>query len=300
MFRFHEEKPAFEPEGDRREDAREAMKRIRFKRRRRRLSRNPINVLASAITLLNVYFGVASIFAGVNGDYAKAAYYILLAIIMDMLDGSVARMTHSVSEFGKQLDSLSDVVSFGVAPAVLIYSDYLAVDKGMKSMYSHTGAVIASIFVICGALRLARYNTFQSEMRDYFVGLPIPAAGGTVAAFVLFMHYFELNVAFWTLGPLTLALAYLMVSTVRYPKDKMKQFVLAPRNAFRLLVVFAAALALVRFAMDKSPATVLFPVAALYVLFGIGFEVYHRFVLRPAPTASPSSEDPPSPPSGAL
>ncbi len=268
------------------------VQKFRIRRRRRRLPRNPINVLASAITLLNIYFGIASIFASVNQDYTKAAYYILIAIIMDMLDGSVARITHSVSEFGKQLDSLCDIVSFGAAPAVLLYTDYIIESKGYSTAASHVGAVIAIIFVICGALRLARFNTFQSEMREYFIGLPIPAAGGTVAAFVLFAHYFELHVAFWALGPMTLGLSYLMVSTVRYPKEKMKKFALAPRNAFRLLVVFAAMLSVLRFAMDKSPATVLFPAAAAYVLFGIAFEIYNRVWRRNIPS-HPNTTPPP-------
>ncbi|MFA6240669.1 MAG: CDP-diacylglycerol--serine O-phosphatidyltransferase [Candidatus Hydrogenedentales bacterium] len=238
--------------------------------------RRPINVLASAITTLNLYCGIASIFAAIEGHYEKAAYLIFAGIVMDMLDGSVAKMTKSVSEFGKQLDSLCDVVTFGVAPAVLIFTVYLPEEV---NLVSRTGAVMAIIYAICTALRLARFNVYQSEIREYFIGLPSPAAAATVGSFVLFTEYFEMKVAFWVLGPLTLSLAYMMVSTLRYPKDKMKSMVLAPRHGFRLLAICAVAIAIFDQASRHSPSIVLFPMAASYCLFGVVDGVYRRFFL---------------------
>ena len=179
---------------------------LRKPRRRRDIKRRPINVIASALTTFGLYCGIASLFASIRGDYTKAAYLILAAIVFDILDGSVARMTNSISEFGKQLDSLCDLVSFGVAPAVLIYAAYLNEEVQGRPIIEGIGPFLAIIFVICGALRLARYNVYQSQVRDFFIGLPIPAAGGTVATFVLFMHYFERTVGFWVLGPLALVL----------------------------------------------------------------------------------------------
>lgn len=277
------------------------MKRISFQksRKRRRPRRKPINVLASALTTAGLYCGIASIFAAIDGNFKWAAYYILIAQVFDMLDGTVAKLTHTTSEFGKQLDSLCDLVSFGTAPAVLIYTAYLLESPNIGKMGERTGSVMAIIFVICGALRLARFNVYQSESRDYFVGLPIPAAAATVATFVLFTHHFELQVAHWVLTPLTLGLAYLMVSTLRYPKDRMKRMVLAPRNAFRLLVLCGFGLAVFHHASQHSPAIALFPLAAAYVIYGVADAIYFRLIRRaPAPEApldTPAAETAPVP-----
>jgi len=262
------------------------MKRSIPKKKNSRLSkRRPINVLASVITTVSLYLGLWSIFCSIRQEYEMAAYLILLAILCDSTDGTLARLTKSVSEFGKELDSLCDLVSFGVAPAVLIYHAYLVEEQMAGTVVGRTGSVVAIIFVICGALRLARFNVFQSAHRDSFTGLPIPAAGGTVAAFVLFMSYFELHVAFYVLGPLTLALAYLMVSTVRYPKDRLKKvLVLAPQSAFKMLALSVVVIAVFHYAITHSPVIVLFPLAMTYVCVGLGDEVY-RFVRNHRPFA---------------
>lgn len=280
------------------------MKKFRRQRFKRELKRRPINVLASSITAFSLYWGLASIFWTMREQYELAAGAIFLAIVCDMLDGTVARLTKSVSEFGKELDSLCDLVSFGVAPAVLIYHAYWREEQMASDPEGRTGAFMAIFFVLCGALRLARYNVYQSGHRESFTGLPIPAAGGTVAAFVLFADYFHLRVAFWVLGPLTLALAGLMVSPVRYPKDRMKKaFVLAPRNAFRMLVTAALGIAIFHYAVTHSPAIVLFPICMAYVLFGIGDTLWNRLTTRRPPVAQPGMaqlaaplEPPSSPP----
>ena len=239
-----------------------------------RKKRRPINVLASALTTFSLYLGISSIFLSIREQYDKAAYLILAAIICDSLDGTVARMTHSISDFGKELDSLADLVSFGVAPAVLIYCSYWLDGQVAGSFTCRIGSVIAIIFAICAALRLARFNVFQSKNRETFTGLPSPAAGGSIAAFVLFVNYFELDFAskFYILAPLTAGLAYLMVSTVQYPKDRLKKlFVRGPRQAFQMLLVVAVIIVIFHYASEKgSPAIVLFPLAMTYVLFGIG------------------------------
>jgi CDP-diacylglycerol--serine O-phosphatidyltransferase len=261
------------------------------RKRRKPNRRRPINVLASAITTLNLYCGIASIFAAIEGEFSRAVYWIFAAIVLDMLDGTVARLTKSNSEFGKQLDSLCDVVSFGVAPAVLIYQVYL---PGEQTAVSRTGAVMAIIYVICTALRLARFNVYQAEIREYFIGLPSPAAAITIASFVLFTDYFVLQVPVWIFGPLTLVIAYLMVSTVQYPKNKMKSMILAPRNGFRLLVLCAVGIAVFDYASRRSPSIVLFPLAASYCLFGIADTTYRRFVRRQPRAQSTGSPEPPS------
>lgn len=247
---------------------RKKSRRARRLRRRRTRRRMPINVAASVITTLALYCGIASVFAAIRGEYETASYWILGAIILDMLDGTVARLTKSVSDFGKELDSLADMVSFGAAPAVLIFSAYLIEGEATESFISPTGSMVAIVYVICAALRLARFNVYQSERQDIFVGLPSPAAAGTIAAFTLFCQYFELHVAYWVLGPLTVILALLMVSTVRYPKKTMGLFVLAPRKAFQFLVLCVVGIAVFNYALQYSPAIVLLPLALTYVAFG--------------------------------
>ncbi len=266
------------------------------RKRRKPNRRRPINVLAGAITTLNLYCGIASIFAAIEGNFSKAVYWIFAAIVLDMLDGTVARLTKSVSEFGKQLDSLCDVVSFGVAPAVLIYKVYLPLEI---NAVSRIGGVMAIIYVICAALRLARFNVYQAEIREYFIGLPSPAAAITIASFVLFTEYFwpdiSFDISFWVVGPITLLMAYLMVSTVQYPKNKMKSMLLAPRNGFRLLALCAVGIAVFDYASRRSPSIVLFPLAASYCLFGVVDTGYRRFIRHQARTQSESPAPPQTP-----
>ncbi len=257
---------------------------ISRKRRRKRI-RKPINVLASAMTTLNLYFGIASIFASIDHKPERAAYYILIAIILDTLDGAVARLTRTTSEFGKELDSLCDIVSFGVAPSVMIYTAYLPEEP---TNVTRLGAVLAIFFVICAALRLARFNVYQSDMRDFFIGLPSPAAAGTLASFVLFMQYFEWNDLMWYgLGPFTVMLAGLMVSSVPYPKSRMKAWVYGPRKGFSFLVLCGVAIAVIDQASHLSPSIVLFPLALLYLAAGPMEYVWAKATNRPLPDPLP-------------
>ena len=284
--------------------------RKRRNRRRRRSRRRPINVLASALTTAGLCAGIGSMFAAVNGEFARASYLIIIAIVFDMLDGPMAKLTNSVSEFGKQLDSLCDLVSFGAAPALLVYAVYVDEAGAPGAFLAQAGSVMAIIFPVCGALRLARFTLYQTEKRDYFVGLPIPAAGGTLAAYVLFVHYFEMPQLFWVavLGPMSLGLAFLMVSTAPYPKDRIKTVILAPRYGFRLLLVAAVTIAVFISVSDESPAVILFPVLFAYVLlglYGVGKEYLRRRGSRaaesgaetdPAPLVHQPAESQPNPP----
>ena len=263
----------------------------RFRQRRRR--RMPINVAASVITTFALYCGIASVFAVMRSDYEMASYWILAAIIADTLDGTIARLTKSVSDFGKELDSLADMVSFGVAPAVLIYDAYLLESAEASSLGAPMGSMVAIIFVICAALRLARYNIYQADRQDAFIGLPSPAAAGTIASFTLFVQYFDFRVAYWVLGPLTVALALLMVSTVRYPKKTMRVFVLAPRYAVRFLVLCGVGIAVFHYALQYHPAIVLLPLGMSYVLFGAVNELYVFLRRKRFGAAAEPSEDSP-------
>lgn len=272
--------------------------------------RRPINVLASVMTTMNLYCGVTSIFASMGLEFEKAAYCILAGVIFDTLDGFVARLTHSTSEFGKELDSLCDVVTFGVAPAVLVFAAYLPpesfrdliIPMRAESIVGKSGSFAGIIFAICAALRLARYNTFQATRRDSFVGLPSPAAGCTIATFVLFLQYFEQKLevmkfgalAYYALGPMAVVLALLMVSRVLYPRNRLKAFVLAPRHAFTALGSFAFIIAVLHYALTTSWSIVLFPVTAAYVLFGVCDTAYLKLARKElTPQESAAASPPP-------
>jgi len=161
---------------------------------------------ANTITLINIVFGSLSLVCTINNDYNNAAILILLAVIMDGLDGRIARRLGIISELGKELDSLCDLVSFGVAPALLIYSQVLV------AFPYEVGLIAAILFIMCGALRLARFNVMN--IKDYFVGVPITLAGAIIAA-VSFMtcclsEYLVLGIVVF--------LSIMMVSTVKVRK----------------------------------------------------------------------------------
>lgn len=258
---------------------------LKVSRKKRRRRRRPINVAASVLTTFSLYCGITSIFASIQLEHDRAAYWMIAAIVLDMLDGTVARLTKSVSEFGKELDSLSDVVSFGAAPAVLIYTIFMTEER---SVLASTASMMAVVFIICAALRLARYNTFQSDREDIFFGLPAPAAAGSIAAYALFAKsdlfatIFDLKIALWVFVPVILVLSLLMVSTVQYPKRNVRMFVLGPRKAFQFLVMCVAGIALFNLlAHEYSLDFVWLPLAILYVSTGIGREIHSRLHKSP-------------------
>lgn len=176
-----------------------------------RLSRS---IVPNLFTVLNIFFGFLSIIFAVQGLYVQAAWYIVLSAGCDALDGFMARLTRSASEFGVELDSLADVVSFGVSPSFLIYS--LALHE-----YGTFGMLVAAAPLILGALRLARFNVqLVGFSKDHFTGMPIPLAALTLISFVLFFRPEEIMAREqlqYALIALTAACGILMISTVRYP-----------------------------------------------------------------------------------
>ena len=148
--------------------------------RPRRLGRS-VFVLPSLFTVGNIFCGYYAILATMHGNFGQAANAIGIAIILDMLDGRIARLTNSSTGFGLQLDSLADVISFGIAPSVL------ALVWGLDAVDYRLAWIAAFTFTICGAMRLARFNVQAGNLK-HFVGLPIPAGGGAIAAIV---HFFS-------------------------------------------------------------------------------------------------------------
>jgi CDP-diacylglycerol--serine O-phosphatidyltransferase len=222
---------------------------------RRRHLRRTIFVLPSLFTVGNIFCGYYAILSTMRGNYDLAAYAIGLAIILDMLDGRIARLTNSSSDFGLQLDSLADVISFGIAPSVL------ALVWGLSAAEDRLAWTAAFTFTICGAMRLARFNVQAGHLK-HFVGLPIPAGGGAIAAIVHFFHdpiTNPLGANIMTAGVFFLAL--LMVSTLRY--NSLKNLTLGRKSHLTVLVM-ALFVALI----FNYSRPMLLALAAVYVLSG--------------------------------
>lgn len=226
--------------------------------------RKGVYVLPNALTMTGMFFGFFSILSSFRGNFEAAAWGILIASVFDGLDGWVARLTNSASRFGVQLDSLSDLVAFGVAPAVLLYTWALV-------PFGRIGWAAAFLFMGCGALRLARFNVQAGTTESKaFTGMPIPGAAGIVAATVLFyLEMWETSPGKnWYLVLLTVVLAALMVSTLRY--HGAKEVKLGKRKPFWMLVLFAVIVALV----IAHPPIVLFSFGMIYMTAGIIENIY--------------------------
>jgi CDP-diacylglycerol--serine O-phosphatidyltransferase len=166
------------------------------------------------------------------GHYTQAVWFIFFAAGFDMLDGRLARMGGRESLFGAEFDSLADIISFGIAPALMMYFLILSPTQGYE-IFRNIGWFLGFIYLLCAAVRLARFNVItnpllhgsKKETNKDFVGLPVPAAAATVASLVLFLLHLsamDKSLRLWALAlpPLMLLIAILMVSTVRYPSGK--------------------------------------------------------------------------------
>ncbi len=161
---------------------------------------------ANTVTLLNVVFGSLSLVYTLNQEYSTAAIFILVAVLMDSLDGRIARRLDISSQFGKELDSLCDLVSFGVAPALLVYAQVLN-----PYVYS-LGLITAILYIVCGAFRLARFNVLN--LSGAFMGIPITLAGAIVAV----LSFFSASMSATLVLLVLLFLAVMMVSKIKVPK----------------------------------------------------------------------------------
>lgn len=197
-----------------------------------------ILVLPSLFTTGNLFCGFYSLLHSFHHQFEKAAYAILLAGIFDVLDGRVARMTKSTSQFGVEYDSIADVVSFGIAPSILAYVWVLG-------DFGRLGWAGAFFFAACGALRLARFNTLAAEdsPKSYFLGLPIPAAANAVAALAIAGVDGAVEIPSGVVLASVFGLGLLMVSSVRY--RSFKDLDLRRRQGFFFLVLFVVLLAMV-------------------------------------------------------
>ena len=223
----------------------------------RRGIRRGVSLLPSLFTLANLFCGWACVVHAMRGEFATAAPFIGVAIVLDMLDGRIARMTGTTSDFGVQLDSLADLISFGMAPAVLVFQ------WGLVPL-GRLGWAIGFLYLTAAALRLARFNIQAATDKRYFVGLPSPAAAGIPAATIF---YFPAALATYpqALWALTMLLvpALLMVSTIRF--QSFKTLDLGIKRGYRGLVVVAGFIAI----LVAYPHETLIVMAYLY--FASGF-----------------------------
>ncbi|NIR52771.1 CDP-diacylglycerol--serine O-phosphatidyltransferase [candidate division KSB1 bacterium] len=221
------------------------------------MSRKINNLVPSAFTLLNLFFGFFAIISAIQEKYVTASWMIIIAGIWDALDGKVARKTQSYSEFGIQLDSIVDMVSFGVAPAVLVYEVFFY-------KLGPSGIVLSFLPMMFGAIRLARFNvTLDGFEKESFSGLPIPAMAATLSTYVIFNYDIWEGLKFGPLLiPLVVFLCILMVSNVEYegvPKFSFKEN--KKNSVLFILVLLAVAVAVV------FRERMLFPMAFGFVLF---------------------------------
>jgi len=219
--------------------------------------RRGIFLLPSLLTTGNLFCGFLAIVLSAQARFVEAAVAIFVGMILDILDGKVARLTRTTTQFGVEFDSLADVVSFCVAPAFMLYA--LALRE-----FGRVAWLGAFLFVICGALRLARFNVYQGVTdRRYFVGLPTPAAAGIVASTALLLDGVEIGrwqAAAISVG--TVVVALLMVSTFRYYSFKEVDF--ARRRPAQVLVLFVLGVLIVA----THPQWFLFILFSLYLLSG--------------------------------
>lgn len=222
-----------------------------------------VKALPSAFTLGNLFLGIISIILAFNEQFGLAAILVIVGMLLDGLDGRIARALNATSEFGKELDSLSDVISFGVAPAFIMYGTIL-------HQLGWAGIVITGIFPICGALRLARFNVTTSNP-NYFVGLPITAAGGILATLALYHNLIPISRVFLPLA--MLGLSYLMISRIKYPNFKK---VGVPKATYWIIPVLVAFVTFVFVFYPDQASKLIFLPLALYALYGLKKNVRSR------------------------
>ena len=223
-----------------------------------------IYILPNLFTTGSMFAGFYSMVASLNGNFEVAALWIFASAVFDGLDGKVARLTGTTSKFGVEYDSLADLVSFGVTPGLMMYAWAL-------KPFGRLGWLAAFLFVVCGALRLARFNVQVNTVESKrFVGLPIPAAASMVAATVLLFYHFGWPSSYKRLAIIVLIylLAFLMVSSFRY--YSFKDPALIKRQPFGFLLLAVVLLIVVA----AEPAVMTFVIMFGYVVSGpLGFIV---------------------------
>jgi CDP-diacylglycerol---serine O-phosphatidyltransferase len=244
--------------------------------RRPRLRRG-VYLLPSLFTMGNMFCGYLCILYAIRGEFAVAAPFIGVAVVLDMLDGRIARMTGTATAFGVEFDSLADVISFGIAPAVLTFM------WGLQPL-QRLGWAVGFIYLSAAALRLARFNiqSVKSTDKRHFVGMPSPAAAA-VPASTVFFYPEGLRDPMWALVAVAVMVipALLMVSTIRF--NSFKTIDTQQRRSYKVLALVALIIAVIQL----HPSIVLLGLAYLYLLMGLVGAAWARFRPRGTPPPSP-------------
>jgi CDP-diacylglycerol---serine O-phosphatidyltransferase len=245
-----------------------------------------IYMLPNAITLAALFGGFYAIVMAMNGRFEMAAVGVFCAMVLDSLDGRVARMTNTQSAFGEQMDSLSDMVSFGAAPALIVYEWAL---KGLGKV----GWVVAFFYCACAALRLARFNTNIGIVdKRFFQGLPSPAAAALVTGLIWvmddagFKNVSQVNWLTWVALGTTLFAGFTMVTNVPFYSFK----VVGVKRTVPFIVIVAIALGIA--IVQLHPPFVLFAVFCLYGLSGYAVYVWRRVKGKPVSVIATSTDEP--------
>lgn len=216
---------------------------------------NPLYVLPNMFTAGSIFLGVLSIIYASKNAFEISCWLVLISMVLDGLDGRVARLTKTTSKFGIEFDSLADVIAFGVAPAMILY---FAIGSG----YERFGALASALFVIFGAIRLARFNVYAGNIdSSYFIGLPIPSAAAFTVLWILMNSKYGIFDDFKYVILISSFLAgVLMVSNVRYPSFKNINL------SFRLFVLIVIVLLASIYLYTRETLTALI---TIYVIYGI-------------------------------
>lgn len=232
-----------------------------------------VYLLPNALTTGAMFAGFFSIISGINGHYSAAVVAVIVAGFLDGLDGRVARLTNTQSDFGVQYDSLSDLISFGLAPSLLAFNWSLSTMSELGPLAGKLGWLAAFIFAACAALRLARFNTQVGvEDKSYFQGLASPAAAGTLVATIWFFvdQGISGDAVRWIIWIETIVLGLLMFSRIRYFSGKTWPM----GDKIPLYVLLLIVLIFVLLAID--PPTVLMIIGIVYVVTGLVMTIVRR------------------------
>lgn len=248
--------------------------------------RKGIYILPNLFTLAALFGGFYAIVMAMNGRFEQAAIGVFCAMVLDSLDGRVARMTNTQSTFGEQMDSLSDMVSFGAAPALIMYEWSL---RGMGKL----GWIAAFVYCSCAALRLARFNTNLTVVdKRFFQGLPSPAAAAVVMGFVWVMDdqgfkgTRQIDWLAWTSAGMTIFAGLTMVTNIPFYSFKDVTF----KQSVPFIVIVAIALVIA--VINVHPPSVLFAMFCAYGLSGYGVYVWRKMKGRPVSVIAISTDEP--------
>ena len=231
--------------------------------------KNTKKVIPNIFTTLNIFFGFLAIIQVIDGKVVTAAWLITIAAILDIFDGHIARLTKTSSNFGIEFDSLADIISFGVAPSIIIYQMYF-------EKLGILGIIISFLPLMLGGIRLARFNVlFGGKEKTNFIGLPIPGAALSLMSFIIFNYHFW-NEIYLTriLIPQIVLVSVLMVSKVEYSVLPKATFRHSRKNSIEIIAILISLVVLTSF-----PQKTFYPLMMLYILWGV-FKFIYRLIMN--------------------